>query len=234
MDIKSIDNDTDYLFLSIDVSYFRKQEVLFTFLQRNENEARTFITNLIPFIRHKFPDIDMENTFLPEAIERHRDSIWNAETQEILSPEDLYLDQTADMNDHFNMIEALGMEITNQKPQYQTKEHERVQRLITGDENTSVGTLFTTDNLDLNTTTPSTYTKFITPSTTTARSQGTTLTIEEVDSKLNSLSVDMQKLHQLLFNFIGKQTTDSTPPHTPIHRQQEVAGTHMDVTCENQ
>ena len=97
-----------------------------------------------------------------------------------------------------------------------------------------MGTLFTTDNLDVNTTTPSTYTKFITPSTTTARSQGTTLTIEEVDSKLNSLSVDMQKLHQLLFNFIGKQTTDSTPPHTPIHRQQEVAGTHMDVTCENQ
>jgi hypothetical protein len=93
MDVKSIDNDNEYLFLSIDISFFRKQETIFTFLPTHENEARSFVTNIIPFIRHKYPSANIEKVFLQEAIDRNKDSIWNADTQEIVSQADIYLEQ---------------------------------------------------------------------------------------------------------------------------------------------
>jgi hypothetical protein len=50
MNVKSIEFPTEYLFLSVDTSFFRRKEVNFTFLPRHENEARGFVTNIIPFI----------------------------------------------------------------------------------------------------------------------------------------------------------------------------------------
>jgi hypothetical protein len=224
MEVKSNENQNEYLFLSIDISFFRKQEVLFTFLPRHENEARGFVTNIIPYIRHRFPNHNISNMFVQEAIERNKDSIWNADTQEIVSSADIYLDQSSNIVEHFNMIEALGI-LEDQAPLVTTQAHEKVQQLFLGDDNTSVGTLFTTIQNNAQSDNMTTYNRTITPSTTTTRSQGTTLTIEEVDSKLNSLSSDMQKLHSLIYSLIDSREPNKDP-------KMKVAGDPMEATCE--
>jgi hypothetical protein len=114
-----------------------------TFLPQHETEARGFVTNIIPYIRHKYPEYQIEHIFLKEAIERNRDSIWNADTNEIVSSADIYLEQSSNVIENFNMIEALGVITTEQKQIPTTEEREKVQQLFLGDDNTSVGTLFT-------------------------------------------------------------------------------------------
>jgi hypothetical protein len=234
MEVKSNENDNEYLFLSIDVSFFRKQEVIFSFLPSRENEARSFVTNIIPYIRHKYPNDDIQQIFLKEAIDRNKDSIWNADTQEIVSSADIYLEQSSNIVENFNMIEALGIVIDDHhRPLPITQAHEKAQKLFLGDDNTSIGTLFTSAPPET-THTSDNYHKQITPSTTTARSFGTTLTIEEVDSKLNTLSSDMQKIHQLLSSLLNTKTsnndmeTSNDQPITP----RKVTGETRLSTCE--
>ena len=235
MEVKSNDNDKEFLFLSIDVSFFRKQEVIFSFLPRHENEARSFVTNIIPYIRHKYPDDDIQNIFLKEAIDRNKDSIWNSDTQEIVSSADIYLEQSSNIIENFNMIEALGIVIDDQnRPLPTTQAHEKAQKLFLGDDNTSIGTLFTSAPQETAHNSDN-YHKQITPSTTTARSYGTTLTIEEVDTKLNILSSDMQKIHQLLYTLLNTKTpnndmdTSIDQPITP----RKVTGETRLSTCES-
>ena len=233
MEVKSIENDKEYLFLSIDISFFRKQETIFTFLPIHENEARSFVTNIIPFIRHKFPSANIEKVFLQEAIERNKDSIWNADTQEIVSQADIYLEQSSNIIENFNMIEALGIVIEDNKRSFpNTQAHEKVQKLFLGDDNTSIGTLFTSapqePNINSNT-----YHKQITPSTTTARSLGTTLTIDEVDNKLNLLSSNMQKIHQLLYTLLDTKGNQNEMDISKENiNQKKVAGELSNSTCE--
>ena len=233
MEVKSQDNDNEYIFLSVDFSFFRKKEVLFTFLPRHETEARGFVTNIIPYIRHRHPTLPINHIFVKEAVERNRDSIWNADTQEIISSADLYLEQTSKVAENFNMIEALGILTDDQHMRIPiTKDHEKVQQLFLGDDNTSVGTLFTTVQNDLNTSSSIYNHNNITPSTTTARSQGTTLTIEEVDHKLNTLSTDMQKLHQLIHSLLNTQPYQQNAGNTATSQSQQVTGDPMEATCE--
>ena len=230
MEAKSIEFPSEYLFLSVDISYFRKHEVNFTFLPRHETEARGFVTNIIPYTRHKYPDYQIEKVFLQEAIDRNKDSIWNADTNEIVSSADIYLEQSSNIIENFNMIEALGILSTDPKHYPTTKEHEKVQQLFLGDDNTSVGTLFTNVNND-SILGGNQQRQIITPSSNTVRSQGTTLTIEEVDNKLNSLTSDMQKLHQLIYTLIDNHNTSTTPITTKTNTSQ-VAGDPMEATCE--
>ena len=234
MEVKSNDNEAEYLFLGVDISFFRKKEVLFTFLPRHENEARSFVTNIIPYIRHKYPTFDINTKFLQEAIDRNKDSIWNADTQEIVSQADIYLEQSSNVIENFNMIEALGIVIDDQQRTIPTTQaHEKVQKLFLGDDNTSVGTLFTTAQNESLISTNHTFQRQITPSTTTARSQGTTLTIEEVDSKLTLLSSDMQKIHQLLYSLLNAKSNNemdiSKDNTNPIPK---VTGEQTNSTCE--
>ena len=226
MNTKSTRVDNEFLFISVDVSFFRKQEVLFSFLPRHEQEARTFVTNLVPFIKYKHPTVPIQKIFLQEAIDRNHSSVWNCDTHEILSAADLYLEQSCDGNEQFNMLEIMGIDeqVTNYP---KTHEHERVQRLFSGEEHSSVGTLFTKDqNKDMHT---PTFNRGMTPSTTT-RSQTTSLTIEEVDIKLNILSNDMKTIHNLLQTLLATQAINHTPT-LPSHTN-EVAGNLMELSCE--
>ena len=233
MDVKSVEFPDDYLFLSIDISFFRKKEVNFSFLPRHENEARGFVTNIIPFIRHRYPTINIDKAFLKEAIDRHRDSIWNADTNEIVSSADIYLDESSNMVENFNMIEAMGIVINDQKQIPSTKAHERVQQLFLGDDNTSIGTMFTNIQQDVSLCETQYPNRPITPSTNTVRSQGTTLTIEEVDNKLNNLTSDMQKLHQLIYTLIDNRSTSGNLSNVDTtSTPSKVTGEPMDSTCE--
>jgi hypothetical protein len=218
----------------VDISFFQKKEVLFTFLPRHENEARSFVINNIPYIRHKYPTFESNKIFLQEAIERNKDSIWNADTQEIVSQADLYLEQSSNVIENFNMIEALGIVLDDQQRTIPTTQaHEKVQKLFLGDDNTSVGTLFTTAQNESMISTTNTFQRQITPSTTTARSQGTTLTIEEVDNKLTLLSSDMQKIHQLLSSLLkGNNINEMDISQDNNNITTKVTGEQSNSTCE--
>jgi hypothetical protein len=156
------------------------------------------------------------------------------------------------------MIEAMGIVLDDQKQIPTTKAHERVQQLFLGDDNTSVGTLFTNAQNDVSLCGTQYTNSPIPPSTNTIRSQGTTLTIEEVDTKLNTLTSDMQKLHQLIYSLLENrfdinnqsnnnnhtskaaedQMSDNRNIQNNIQKNEsltnhtEVAGDPMEATCE--
>ena len=141
MDVRSRERPRDKLFLSVDTSFFRSNEVIFTFLPRNESEARTFVTNIVPFFLHNFHEDLLKEIFHSDAINRGKALIWNAETREIESADDAYLNNTGDGIDDFDMLDAMGIEddgINDSNPQ-----RERVERLFYGEESDSIGTLFT-------------------------------------------------------------------------------------------
>jgi hypothetical protein len=226
MDIRSCKNETEYIFLSVDESFFRKNEFIFTFLPRHEQEARTFVANLIPYIRHKHPKVCLSTVFVQEALSRNESNIWNADTQEILSSSDLYIDQNMESLEEFNMLD--NIEQNNYVIHTLTPNNERVQRLFSGDEATSVGSLFTTHEGKNST---STTHRSTTSYTNTLRSQSTTLTLEEVDSKLNTLSKDMQNLQNLIHTFINHQNNNLYTP-TQNNKFNQVAGVQMETYCE--
>ena len=152
----------------------------------------------------------------------------------------------------------MGIVLDDHKQIPTTKAHERVQQLFLGDDNTSVGTLFTNVQNDVSLCGTQYTNRPITPSTNTIRSQGTTLTIEEVDTKLNTLTSDMQKLHQLIYSLLenrfditnqsntnnpspkvtGDQMLDNrimqdnTNKNEHLTNHNEVAGEPMESTCE--
>jgi hypothetical protein len=213
MAIKSKVNAGNALFLSVDVSFFRGNEVIFSFLPRHETEARAFVSNIVPYFQHKYKTLNMHDFFHPDAIQRANQSIWDADGEEVLTSSDLYLDQSNDGCDDFDMLEIMGIkETVNQQS---TGEIERVERLFTGDEGTSVGSLFTQDanpkqaiklredNVLQNITTPT-------------RSVCTTLTIEEVDQKLNNMSTEIATIKDMI-----KALAENKIPQTVSQDQAE-------------
>jgi hypothetical protein len=53
MKVMSKVNPKDPLFLSIDTLFFRSNEVIFSFLPRNESEARMFVSKVVTYTQHK-------------------------------------------------------------------------------------------------------------------------------------------------------------------------------------
>ena len=90
--------------------FFRSNEVIFTFLPRNEAEARTFVTNIVPFFLHNFHEDLLKEIFQSEAINRAKSLIWNAETREIESADDAYMNNTGDGIDDFDLLDTMGIE----------------------------------------------------------------------------------------------------------------------------
>ena len=118
MEVRSRDRPDDKLFLSVDTSYFRTNEVIFTFLPRNETEARGFVTNIVPFFLHSFSEDIIAHFFHSEAIMRAKSVIWNAETREIESSDDAYLNNDGDDLDDFDIVDSMVIADSTQQYTY--------------------------------------------------------------------------------------------------------------------
>jgi hypothetical protein len=70
MVIRSKSNNNTFLFLSVDMSFFWSNEVLISFFPRNEHEARSFVTKIVPYFRHKYQLEQIQDIFYHKAIAR--------------------------------------------------------------------------------------------------------------------------------------------------------------------
>jgi hypothetical protein len=196
MTIMSKNKPSEHLFLSVDTSFFRSNEVIFSFLPRHETEARMFVGNIVPYFQHKYNEATLRDIFLHNAILRASQSIWNADLQEVTSPADLYLEQSGDIPDNFDIMEIMGVD-TISETQNQTnskRDEHRVERLFTEEDDTSAGTLFTKERREE---TQLETTATLTSNISTAnRSVGTSLTTEEVEKRM-TLRIKLL-MHQLL------------------------------------
>jgi hypothetical protein len=231
MEVCSRDRSDSKLFLSVDTSFFRSNEIIFTFLPRHETEARAFVTNIVSFFLHKFNEETIKEFFHSEAIVRAKGLIWNAETREIESSDDAYLNNSGDGIDDFDFMEAMGIDgnPTNNNIQQPT---DRVERLFLGEDSESIGTLFTNNQPGLPTTNTQNHT--IIPTTTPAmhnrgtrtsggsvggHSSGTTFTTEEATTQIILLTEGFRNLEMMMMAMMQQQgvpmpTTMRTPVGT--------------------
>jgi hypothetical protein len=96
MEVRCKQKEDEPLFLSVDTSFFRSNEDIFSFLPRNEAEARTFVSHIVAYFLHKHKEEELRNIFQSEALHRAKQSIWDADKNEIISSSDLYLDQSGE------------------------------------------------------------------------------------------------------------------------------------------
>jgi hypothetical protein len=197
----------NHFFLSVDTSFFRSNEVIFTFLPRHEMEAREFVSNLVPYYFHKNKNVKLHQIFHPEALERASETLSNEETEEVVTSIDLYLDSSDNIKDDFDMLEVMGIETVKQNT---TVETERVQRLFAGEEATSVGSLFTQPAAELNAQNFNSNQNVITPNNVSisAKSVCTTLTIEDVDKKVDNMSTEIAQIKDMLKILTNKNNPD--------------------------
>jgi hypothetical protein len=219
MEVCSRERPDSKLFLSVDTSFFRSNEVIFTFLPRHETEARAFVTNIVPFFLHKFNEETIKEFFHVEAISRAKGLIWNAETREIESSDDAYLNNSGDGIDDFDFMDALGIAdnpTTNSDIQQPT---DRVERLFFGEDSESIGTLFTSNQPgvvpNINTqngmtipgTTPVVQNRGIRTSGSSigGHSYGTTFTNEEATTQIISLTEGFRNLEMMMLAMMQQQ-----------------------------
>jgi hypothetical protein len=185
MSITSKQKPSKHLFRSVYTSFFRSNEVLFTFLPRHENEARMFVANIVPYFMHNHNLDTLKDIFQREALIQESQTTWNAELQEVTSPSDIYLEQSGDIQDNFDILEVMGVDLVsnNNTTGIEANEEERVERLFTGEDSTSIGTLFTNDQKNDNVAQRHTANHSSNLSTNN-RSVSTSLTSEEVEKKM--------------------------------------------------
>jgi hypothetical protein len=221
------------LFLSVDTSFFRNNEVIFTFLPRHEMEAREFVSNMVPYFYHKFKNVKLQSIFQPEALERASETIWNADTEEIVTLSDLYLDSSDNIKDNFDMLEVMG--IDEAVIQHLPQDIERVERLFVGEDSTSVGSIFT-QNVGTNIQTNNLNQTIITPNntSTTTRSVCTTLTIEDVDKRMTVMSTELAQIKSMLHELSNQNRPIDQPQQMEEDQetgQKRKAGEQSDSTC---
>jgi hypothetical protein len=215
MGINSKIHQQDALFLSVDRSFFRQNEILFSFLPRHETEARAFVSNIVPYFQHKYKGQYLHQLFYEEAIIRARQSIWNADTEEVVSPADLYIEQSGEINDNFDMLEVMGIErvpIDKREREF-NRDVAKVERLFSGEDSISAGTLFTNDQQN-NTTTISR-----TQESVGNKSACTTLTREEFDQNITKLSTEVDEIKSMLQKILNATTLHTQWPSIIHHRQ---------------
>jgi hypothetical protein len=194
MDIISKQRPAEPLFLSVDTSFFRSNEVIFSFLPRHEAEARMFVSNVVPYFKHMVDEEILRHVFQQEALDRASQSIWNADLKEVISSSDLYLEQSGEIEDDFDILQVMGIEKVQQQnlQNHSFREGERIEKLFLGEDDTSAGTLFTNEQprdetmTRTNTVANSTHSTY-------NRSMGTSLTSEEVKKNLMNFPMNSTK-----------------------------------------
>jgi hypothetical protein len=145
MGVESKKRINEHLFLSVDYSYFRTTEVIFSFLPRHEQEAREFVANLVPYILNTHPADGVKSYFHADAVDRALNSYWDDNSKEVVSFFDKYLDDFEILDDYAEDFEGDHQQnndvaIIQTMP---TGPMSRVERIITGEESDSIGTLLT-------------------------------------------------------------------------------------------
>jgi hypothetical protein len=131
----------EHLFLSVDVSYFRSNEVLFSFLPRHEHEARDFVANLVPFMINTYPGEAVKSFFHPEAIDRAQNSFWDSDKQEVVTIFDKYMEDFEILDDYAEDFIVKDTIVLQGAPPGHAMS--KVERILAGAENDSIGTLMT-------------------------------------------------------------------------------------------
>lgn len=83
-------------FLGVD-RHLTGSGVVISFLPQVESEARCVMAGLLPFLRHKHGD-DIAKCFNPLAINIHKESTWDPETQEVVTAADHQVATLAEIN----------------------------------------------------------------------------------------------------------------------------------------
>ncbi len=259
MDVTSRDRPNDKLFLSVDTSYFRSNEVIFTFLPRNETEARAFVTNIVPFFLHSYDEEMLTHFFHSEAIMRAKSVIWNADTREVESADDAYLNNGGDDIDDFDIFDS--MEITESTGANCNTHTDRVERLFYGEESDSIGTLFTNNQQRVINTSPSNQfvghlqtpvtqnrSNGVTPSTSSigGQSSGTIFTNEEATAQIILLTNGFRNIEMMFMAVMQQQgiqipsnilnntnRNNNNNPTNNTHLTESSTGAHADVAMHN-
>jgi hypothetical protein len=213
MKVKSQEKPDDNLFLSADTSFFRSNEVIFTFLPRHETEARAFVTNIVPYFVHQFGELTVQSIFQSEAIKRAKAVLWNAETREIETQDDRYLESSEDLCDDFDFFEGVlddqhSAAVT--PTDLDSQSIQRMERLVVGEDAETIGTLFT-HHQDKSAASPplqsikNPFQKHNGGSMSVAgQSSGTTLTMEEVTYSINKLNEGFLSIHVMMKHLVAK------------------------------
>jgi hypothetical protein len=249
MEVRSRDRPDDKLFLSVDTSFFRSNEVIFTFLPRHETEARAFVGNIVPFFLHTFSEDILQDFFHSEALARAKSVLWNAETREVESADDVYLNNHGDGVDDFDMLEEAGStDVTNAANTASQPQMERMERLFFGDDSDSIGTLFTNNQNGTGGTGTQIGVKLLTPivpkqtrgghmsgNSVGGHSSGTTFTNEEASQQIILLTEGLTHLKLMFLAVMQQQgisidiTKIQTTNYTgnPLGHEHTPAGSHL-------
>jgi hypothetical protein len=176
---------------------------------------------MVSYFRHKYHVEGLRNIFQPEALTRASQSIWDADKQEVISPADLYLDQSGDILDDFDILDTMAPQNYSNNNNSSTVEIDRVERLFTGDDSTSVGTLFT-NNQNIN---PTEKQDNITSHETSATKSGFTSNLtSDADSNMARISNELVTVKIMMQQILNNQTTANTTT-------KEAAGNSEGVIC---
>jgi hypothetical protein len=119
----------------------------------------------------------------------------------------------------------MGTNYVDTTSQTSTTEIDHVERIFTGDDSTSVGTLFTNNQR-----TPTKQT-----STVSMKSIKTTMTMEDVEHKMNALKSDMAYIKTMMQHLVNNKTIDLQAPQQTIHptvqheNMELTIGSNMDI-----
>jgi hypothetical protein len=103
MSIKSTKYPSCSLFHSIDKSWRVSKGVTFTFVPENESDGRMYVAGLIPFLRSV--DEWYLTQFTEEAKFRHRSSVWDPDTRQLFSLDELAIANNIYEDDDLNCTE---------------------------------------------------------------------------------------------------------------------------------
>jgi hypothetical protein len=144
MDVKTKD-DQFKMFLSVDTAYKKTDLVIFTFLPRHEDEARNFITTLVPYMINKFKHLFMAEYFTQEACERANESEWDSLLEKVITKDDKYIDNLFDDN---NDLEIFGFK-DQDNDIAQHSSFRRIEKIYLGEESDSIGSLSSRQHLTI-------------------------------------------------------------------------------------
>ena len=88
------------LFVGVDKKWGYDDGWTFTFGKKVQDEARDKITNLGPYLAHKYGLKNMEKWLTPSALERAMECTWDAENERVITENEILVDEALqDMSD---------------------------------------------------------------------------------------------------------------------------------------
>ena len=119
MEMKTREGDNN-LFVGIDKKWGFDDGWTLTFGKKVQDEAREMITNMGPYLMHKWGAKAMQGWLTPAAIERASECMWDPEKERIITEDEVMVDEALEdkSDDHWlfdlpkNMEEERGQKIT--------------------------------------------------------------------------------------------------------------------------